>query len=123
MVSCGTEAAQRVVMVAGGISHVSFPAISGAFGGKPAHKFVAMSLCKNRSSRYRHVFSVSLYNGTVWYVDVSHRIEIWLELVSVDYDVSGTHFETVECELHSRYGCVEDIDSVDFFGLDRKSVV
>ena len=76
-----------------------------------------MSLCKNRSSRYRHVFSVSLYNGTVWYVDVSHRIEIWLELVSVDYDVSGTHFETVECELHSRYGCVEDIDSVDFFGL------
>ena len=60
-------------------------------------------------------FPSPLYNGTVWYVDVSHRIEIWLELVSVDYDVPG------RTSRRSSASCIPAMDALRILILSISS--
>ena len=96
-------------MLLGRVAHVPFPSVLRKFHSKFPHVFVPVGLRQHGGRRNRSVLAVSLDHALV---PVAVK---WFESVSVDKQELRFHSEPSHSPLHSCYGCVEDVDGVDFF--------
>lgn len=95
-----------------GVALVDLPAVSGIVGGYGFHILVAMGFGEDRGGGDVAESAVAFDEG------LPGDIGIGFEAVAVDDNGFRAHGQAVESAVHRKDRCVEDVDSVDFFGFD-----
>ena len=95
------------------ITFVMLPVITWEFLMQFVHVVITISFGKDRSSSYRKIFAISLYNSSMRYVGVL------LETVSIDQQMLRTGFQPVYRPVHGEKRCIQDVYLINLFGRNN----
>ena len=84
-------------MFFGWITRIMVPTVEGIFLVKGVHIIVTIGLGQDTGRRDTQITRISLHDGGMG------NIAIGLETVTVDYHISGTHYERIKRTVHRQY--------------------
>ena len=107
-------------MLFGGIALVAFPVIKGVEAGLFHHVIIAIGLGQDGGSGNTLVFSVALDDASVGQllagIGQFRTNDIGIEVVPIDNQGLGAHFQLVKCTVHGQETSVENVDFVNLLG-------
>ena len=94
------------------ISLIVIPVVVGILLVQTVHIVITIGLGKDRGRSDIHQLAIALHYRLVRY------IAIGFELIAIYHYILGAHFQCIQCTVHGKYRCIEDIYLVYLFGRD-----